>query len=128
MKFNSEQLLFEAFFFIQHVFLAALSHKLNVIFHISTYNIWEFSNPTDASAENVTLSGGFTELAELNYLCIYTLYYFAEYEPHIVIMVHKCVQDLIRLHNIHHIKISNEVNRLDIWHVGCSKKEVLSFP
>ncbi len=39
--------------------------------------IWEFSNPTDTSAKNVTLCGGFTELAELNYLCVYTLYYFA---------------------------------------------------
>ncbi len=32
---------------------------------------------TDTSAENVTLWGGFTELAELNYLCIYTQHYFA---------------------------------------------------
>ncbi len=58
------------------IFLAVLSHKLNVIFHISTYCIWEFSNPTDASAKNVTLCGSFMELVELNYLCIYTLYYF----------------------------------------------------
>ncbi len=58
------------------VFLAALSHKLNVIFHVSTHSPWEFSNPTDTSAKNVTLCGGFTLLAELNYLCIYILYYF----------------------------------------------------
>ncbi len=38
--------------------------------------IWEFSNPIDTSTENVTLCGGFTELVELNYLNIYTLYYF----------------------------------------------------
>ncbi len=56
------------------VFLAVLSNKLNVIFYISTYSIWEFSNPTDTSPENVTLCGGFTELVEVNYLCIYTLY------------------------------------------------------
>ncbi len=62
---------------MQYVFLAVLSHKLNVIFHKSTYSIWEFSNPTDTSAENVILCGGFAELAELNYLFIYTLYYFA---------------------------------------------------
>ncbi len=30
----------------------------------------------DTSAENVMLCGSFTKLAELNYLCIYTLYYF----------------------------------------------------
>ncbi len=58
-------------------FLVGLSHKLNVIFYISTYSLWEFSNPTDTSAENVTLCDGFTELGELNYLCIYTLYYFS---------------------------------------------------
>ncbi len=58
------------------VFLAALSHNLNVIFHISTYSKWEFSNPSDTRAENVTLCSIFMELAELNYLCIYTLYYF----------------------------------------------------
>ncbi len=75
MKFNSEQLLFETFF-MRCVFLTAVSHKLNVIFHISTYSIWEFSNPIDASAKIVMLCGGFTELARLNYLCIYTLYYF----------------------------------------------------
>ncbi len=63
-------------FLMQCVFLAVLSHKLNVIFHISTYSIWVFSNPTDTSAENVILCGGFMELAELNYSCIYTLYYF----------------------------------------------------
>ncbi len=62
------------------VFLAELRHKLNVIFHISTYTIWEFSNPTDTSDKNVILRGGITELAGLNYLCIYTLYYFAENE------------------------------------------------
>ncbi len=48
-----------------------------MIFHVSTYSIWEFSNPTDTSAKNVMLCGSFTELAEWNYLCIYTLYYFA---------------------------------------------------
>ncbi len=47
-------------FLLRCVFLAALSHKLNVIFHISTFSIWEFSNPTDTSAKNVTLCGGFT--------------------------------------------------------------------
>ncbi len=31
---------------------------------------------TNTSVRNVTMCGGFTELAELNYLCIYTLYYF----------------------------------------------------
>ncbi len=36
----------------------------------------EFSNPTDTSAKNVTLCGDLTELAEWNYLCIYTSYYF----------------------------------------------------
>ncbi len=65
---------------MQWVFLALLSHKLNVIFHISTYSTWEFSNPTDTSAKNVTC-GGFTELVELNYLCIYTLYYFGLKAP-----------------------------------------------
>ncbi len=63
-------------FLKRSIFLAVLSHKLTVIFHISTYSIWEFNNPTDTSAENEMLCGGFTELAELNYLCIYTLYYF----------------------------------------------------
>ncbi len=61
---------------MQCAFLAMLSHKLNIIYHIKTYSIREFNNPTDTSAENVTLCGGFTELAELNYLCIYTLYNF----------------------------------------------------
>ncbi len=75
-KFNFEQLLFEAFF-MRCVFLAVLSHKLNVVFHISACSMWELSNPSDTSAEDVMLYGGFTELAELNYLCIYTLYYFA---------------------------------------------------
>ncbi len=56
-----------------------LSHKLTVIFHISTYSKWEFNNPTDTRAENITLCGGFTELVELNYLCIYTLYYFGNH-------------------------------------------------
>ncbi len=64
-------------FLMRCVFLAVLSHKLNVIFYLSTYSIWEFSNPTDTCAKNVTLCGGFTEL---NYLCIYTLYYFAQCE------------------------------------------------
>ncbi len=62
-----------SFLLMRCVFLAALSHKLNVIFHISMFSPWEFSNPTDTSAENVTLCGDFTELAELSYLCIYTL-------------------------------------------------------
>ncbi len=59
-------------------FLAVLNHKLIVIFHISTYSKWEFSKPNDTSVENVMLCG-FTELAELNYLCIYTIYYFGRY-------------------------------------------------
>ncbi len=62
---------------MRYVFFAALSHKLNVIFYISTYSKWQFSNLTNTSYKNVTLSGGFIELAELNYLCSYTLYYFA---------------------------------------------------
>ncbi len=65
-------------FLRRYIFLAALSHKLNVIFHKIHIVYGEFSNPTDTSAENVTLCGSFTELAELNYLCIYTLYYFDE--------------------------------------------------
>ncbi len=34
--------------------------------------MWEFKNPTYTSTKNVTLCDGFMELAELNYLCIYT--------------------------------------------------------
>ncbi len=37
-------------------------------FVTTTIYEWEFSNPADTSAEHVTLCGGFTELAELNYL------------------------------------------------------------
>ncbi len=50
---------------------------MNVIFHISTYSIWEFSDPTNISVKNVTLCSGFTELVKLDYLYIYTLYSFA---------------------------------------------------
>ncbi len=65
-----------------------MSHKLKVIYHISTYSIWEFNNPTDTSAENVTLCGGLTELEELKYLCIYTLYYF-EFDVKIINHIYK---------------------------------------
>ncbi len=72
-------------FLLRCVFLAALIHKLlNVIFHISTYSTWEFSNPTDTSAKNVTLCGSFTELVEWNYLRIYTLYCFGAKDPRIL--------------------------------------------
>ncbi len=74
---------------MRYVFLAALSHKLNVIFHICAYSTWELSNPTDTIAENVTLCGSFTELAELNYLCIYTLYYF-DPDGHSWYLVRQC--------------------------------------
>ncbi len=56
------------------VFLAVLSHKLNVIFHISTRCIWEFSNPIDTSAENVTLCGGLTELLYSTLLVILQIF------------------------------------------------------
>ncbi len=90
------------------VFFAVLSHKLNVIFHISTCSIWEYSNPTDTSAENVTLCGSFTELAELNYLCICTLYYFAQYFPDEIMLfcsgliVERCVSVFMDYDNVSH--------------------------
>ncbi len=74
-------------FLIRYIFLAELSHKLNVIFQVSTYIKREFSNPTDISTENVTLCYGFMGLAELNYLCIYSLYYF-DVKTDMVIRLH----------------------------------------